>query len=106
MCSKPRVLIWFCISVAVCGLGLSSNNRVPDLGSPGHFSQIAPFSFDRVSLYRLAMTVRTSKSPAKLIGRPRKLLGALYLHRELFRTSFGQLMMVVSTLYIRLSFRA
>ncbi|GFU70320.1 hypothetical protein TNCV_2106591 [Trichonephila clavipes] len=62
---KPRVLLWFCISVALCGLGLSSNNRVPDLGSPGHFSQIAPFSFDRVSLYRLAMTVRTSKKSSK-----------------------------------------
>ncbi|GFW20416.1 transient-receptor-potential-like protein [Trichonephila clavipes] len=35
--SQPRVAIWFCIAVAECGFTLSSNNRTPDLRSPGHF---------------------------------------------------------------------
>ncbi|GFX98342.1 hypothetical protein TNCV_4909851 [Trichonephila clavipes] len=51
MRSKPTVAISFCVAIDECGLALSSNNRTPDLKSPGHFFRIVPFNFDRVSQY-------------------------------------------------------
>ncbi|GFW06068.1 hypothetical protein TNCV_4478601 [Trichonephila clavipes] len=38
-CSQPRVrvVIWFCVAVTESDLSLSSNNRTPDLRSPGRF---------------------------------------------------------------------
>ncbi|GFT84055.1 hypothetical protein TNCV_1149431 [Trichonephila clavipes] len=44
-----------------CGLALSTNNRTLDLKSPGHFFRIASFDFNRVSQYRVALLVPTSK---------------------------------------------
>ncbi|GFU72808.1 hypothetical protein TNCV_3712311 [Trichonephila clavipes] len=62
---QPRVAIWFCVAVTECGLALSSNDRTPDLRSPGRFFRIAPFNFDRVSQYRVALMVPTSKKSAQ-----------------------------------------
>ncbi|GFX29999.1 DET1-and DDB1-associated protein 1 [Trichonephila clavipes] len=55
----------FCIAIAECGLVLSSNNKTPDLRSPDRFFRIASFNFNRVSQYRVALMVPTSKSPSK-----------------------------------------
>ncbi|GFY29574.1 hypothetical protein TNCV_2627441 [Trichonephila clavipes] len=60
-CSQPKLVIWFCVSVADCDLTLSSNNRKPDLRSPGRFLRIACFNFDNVSRYLVALMVPTSK---------------------------------------------
>ncbi|GFT29205.1 hypothetical protein TNCV_3588021 [Trichonephila clavipes] len=43
--SQRSVAIWFCIAVAECGLALTSNNRTPDLRSPGHFFPNHLFQF-------------------------------------------------------------
>ncbi|GFW47537.1 hypothetical protein TNCV_3177011 [Trichonephila clavipes] len=49
--SKPTVAIWFCVAVDECELALPSNNRTPDLKSPGRFFRIVPIDFDRMSQY-------------------------------------------------------
>ncbi|GFX10025.1 hypothetical protein TNCV_4101641 [Trichonephila clavipes] len=43
--SQLRVAIWFCITVAECGLAMSSNNKTPDLRSPGLFFPNHRFQF-------------------------------------------------------------
>ncbi|GFS79942.1 hypothetical protein TNCV_750841 [Trichonephila clavipes] len=59
--SQPGDAKWFCVAVAECGLVLSSNNRTSDIRSLGRFIRIASFNFDRVSQYRVALKVPTSK---------------------------------------------
>ncbi|GFW19850.1 hypothetical protein TNCV_3561531 [Trichonephila clavipes] len=44
-----------------CGLPLPSKNRTLDLRSPDQFFRIASFNFDRMSQYRVALMVTTSK---------------------------------------------
>ncbi|GFY04018.1 hypothetical protein TNCV_1197961 [Trichonephila clavipes] len=42
-----------------------SSNRTPDLRNPGNFVRIASFDFDRVSQYRVASMVPTSRKSSK-----------------------------------------
>ncbi|GFV08370.1 hypothetical protein TNCV_328041 [Trichonephila clavipes] len=60
-----KIAIWFCVAVVECDLVLSSNNRTPDLRSPGRFFRIASFNFNRVSQYCVVLMVQTPKSPRK-----------------------------------------
>ncbi|GFU27064.1 uncharacterized protein TNCV_280471 [Trichonephila clavipes] len=55
--SQPRVAKFFCVAVTKCGLTLSSNNRTPELRSPGRVFRTVSINFDRVSQYHVALMV-------------------------------------------------
>ncbi|GFV57382.1 uncharacterized protein TNCV_3173301 [Trichonephila clavipes] len=63
---NPRVAIRFCVSVAECGLALSSNNRKPDLRIPCRLFQITSFNFEQgVHVSTVTSWFQPPKSPHK-----------------------------------------
>ena len=85
--------VWSCIGI--------QHQNTRSKKRPGNFFWIAFLNLGKVLQYCIALMVPTSKSPTtKFLGCSRKLYEnweALYLQRELFWTSFWQVMMDVST---------